>query len=167
MLRCTYWVCLIFVVVCMGCSQESEQVPARAQPVSNDHIGYYCNMIVVNHAGPKGQIQLTNKDQALWFTSVRDTIAFTLLPEEPKNIAAIFVTAMDQSEWDHPENELSHWLAAESAWYVIRSEKRGGMGQLEAIPFEERNSALKFAEQHGGEVVAYDAIPRDYILGAE
>jgi copper chaperone NosL len=122
-------------------------------------------MIVVNHAGPKGQIILENRDEAFWFTSVRDTLAFTFLPEEPKNINAIYVTAMDNPGWDHPENEMDRWLLAQDAWYVIDSEKRGGMGQAEAIPFATQVAADKFAQQYGGRIVRHDEMPKDYILG--
>lgn len=63
-------------------------------------------------------------------------IPFNLLPDESKNIAAFFVTAMNEAEWDHPEKQNSNWIDSQSALYVIKSKQRGGMGQMEVIPFK-------------------------------
>lgn len=118
-------------------------------------------MTVVYHDGPKGQIILSD-GKVNWFTSVRDTIAFTLLPEEPKNIAAIYVNDMSQANWDNPGED--NWIDARSAWYVIGSKLVGGMGAAEAVPFSTQDAAQVFAQKHGGEVVDFKAIPTDYIL---
>ena len=153
------------MLVLFGCDNSSPKQIFTPQAVTRDDIGYYCNMIVEDHSGPKGQILLTNTEKAIWFTSVRDTVAFTLLPGEPKNIAAIFVTAMDEAEWEHPEKQVSSWINAQSAWYVIKSKQRGGMGQMEVIPFKQQQSASDFVDKYGGKIVSYLDIPRDYILG--
>lgn len=133
--------------------------------MTRDDIGYYCNMIVADHSGPKGQILLSNKEKAIWFTSVRDAVAFTLLPEEPNNIAAFFVTTMDESDWEHPEKQNGNWIQAKSAWYVINSKRRGGMEQMEVIPFKQKRFASEFIQQYEGDIVSYIDIPKDYILG--
>ena len=49
---------------------------------------------------------------------------------------------------------------ARRAWYVIGSTRKGGMGGDEAVPFGQEQAARQFAEAHGGEVVAFDAVPR-------
>jgi copper chaperone NosL len=157
--------CLLLILVLTACNNSSTQKTYTPHTVTRDDIGYYCNMIVEDHAGPKGQILLTNTEKAIWFTSIRDAIAFAMLPDEPKNIASFFVTAMDETEWDHPEKQTSSWIYAQSAWYVINSEQRGGMGQREVIPFKQQQSASDFVETHGGEIVSYIEIPRNYILG--
>ena len=102
-----------------------------AQELSREAIGHYCNMIVADHLSPKGQKYVADSDQPVWFSSVRDTIAFTLLPEEPKNIAAIYVNDMGRASWESPEPET--WIEARSAWYVIESSRRGGMGAPEPV----------------------------------
>jgi copper chaperone NosL len=38
------------------------------------------------------------------------------------------------------------------------------MGAPEAVPFAERSAAKAFATRHGGEVVSFDLVPRDYVL---
>ena len=60
---------------------------------------------------------------------------------------------------------MSNWVPAQSAWFVINSEKRGGMGQLEAIPFRQKQAANNFIQQYKGNLVSYADIPKDYILG--
>ncbi|MCK5091671.1 MAG: nitrous oxide reductase accessory protein NosL, partial [Gammaproteobacteria bacterium] len=123
----------IFVFLLVACekSQVTEMPPA--QKLTREANGYYCLMTVVNHSGPKGQIILTDQQQALWFTSVRDTLSFTLSPEEPKNIAAIYVNDMTNANWDDPGAD--NWINARKAWYVLDSNRTSGMGTPEAVPF--------------------------------
>ena len=153
------------MLVLSGCDNSTPKMIYSPQAVTRDDIGYYCNMIVEDHSGPKGQILLTDTEKAIWFTSVRDAVAFNLLPEEPKNIGAFFVTAMDKAEWGHPEKQHSNWINAQSAFYVIKSSQQGSMGQMEAIPFEQKQFANDFIQKHGGEIVSYSEIPNNYILG--
>jgi len=152
-------------VLLNACSEQDNQQAASApapDTITRDAIGYYCNMIVVDHFGPKGQVHIDGRDDPVWFTSVRDTIVYTLLPEEPKNIAAIYVNDMGRASWERPEADT--WIDARKAWYVIGSSKVGGMGAPEAVPFAEKTVAATFAERHGGQVVALADVPRDYVL---
>ena len=139
-------------------------MPSPAAALDRDAIGYYCNMIVVAHSGPKGQIFVTDREEPLWFTSLRDTIAFTRLPEEPKNIADIYVNNMSRASWEQPESGA--WTDARSAWYAVGSGVRGGMGAPEPAPFAERAAADRFAGIQGGRVPAFDAIPEEAVLGS-
>jgi copper chaperone NosL len=155
---------LPFVTFLSGCEKAPVAEAPPAQTLSREADGYYCLMTVVNHKGPKGQIFLTDKQQPFWFTSVRDTIAFTLSPEEPKNIAAIYVNDMSGADWDNPGAD--NWIDAHDAWYVLNSNRAGGMGAPEAVPFSTKESAESFAKQYGGSVYEYNAIPQSYILTA-
>lgn len=157
--------CFLLILALSACDNSSPKQTYTPQDVTRDDIGYYCNMIIEDHPGPKAQIILSNTEKAIWFSSVRDAVAFNLLPEESKDIAAFFVTAMDKTDWDHPEKKNSTWIQAQSAMYVINSRQRGGMGQMEAIPFKQKESANSFIEKHGGEILMYDEIPKNYILG--
>jgi copper chaperone NosL len=38
------------------------------------------------------------------------------------------------------------------------------MGAAEAVPFSTEEAAKAFAGDHGGDIVRFDAVPRDYIL---
>lgn len=144
-----------------GCGDEDAEAP-KPQAITADATGHYCNMLLSEHEGPKGQIFLKSEKQPIWFSSVRDTITFTLLPEEPKDIAAIYVTDMTSADWSRPGDDT--WIDAREAFYVIGSERTGGMGAPEAVPFRAEEAAKSFQAEHGGEVVRYDGIPKDYVL---
>lgn len=152
---------LIFSFLLIACEKPQVVEVPPAQTLTREANGYYCLMTVVNHSGPKGQIILTDQPEALWFTSVRDTIAFTLSPEEPKNIAAIYVNDMSEASWDNPGAD--NWIDAKQAWYVTGSKHTGGMGAPEAIPFSTKQKADEFASQQGGEVYDYVNIPQEYL----
>ncbi len=152
---------LIFITLLAACEKTQPVEIPPAQTLTREANGYYCLMTVLYHHGPKGQIILSDKKQALWFTSVRDTIAFTLSPEEPKNIAAIYVNDMTDADWDNPGED--NWIDAHTAWYVLGSERSGGMGAAETIPFSTKQAAELFSKEQGGNVYAYASIPKEYI----
>jgi copper chaperone NosL len=87
-----------------------------------------------------------------------------MLPEEPKDIRAVYVSDMGKAlDWSQPG--ANNWVEARQAFFVIESNAKGGMGAAEAVPFSSRSEAEKFALAHGGKVVTFDQVPRDYILG--
>ncbi len=151
------------VLLLTSCDSEEEQLakPSHQEP-TREATGYYCQMIVVDHKGPKAQIFVKGAAEPLWFSSVRDGIAFTLLPDEPKAIAAFYVNDMGRATWDSPEPGT--WIAAEGAHFVIGSNRRGGMGAEEAVPFSKLEAAKRFVAEHGGQLVSLSEIPEDYIL---
>lgn len=143
--------------------EETAQVPPPDEVVG-EATGYYCNMLLSDHGGPKGQIHLWSRKEPIWFSSVRDTVAFTLLKEEPKDVAAIYVNDMGKAtNWDQPEPGT--WIEARQAWFVIGSARVGGMGLPEAVPFGSDAGARSFAAENGGRVVRFGEIPEDYVLG--
>lgn len=146
-----------------GCWQdEVVEVPAPAQ-LTQDAVGYYCNMTVADHPGPKGQIHLKGAKAPLWFSSARDTVAFTMLPGESKKIAAIYVhDAGNLADWRRPGDDA--WIEARSAHYVIHSAMKGGMGQPETVPFASVEKAKSFIAKHGGKLVAWAEIPTGYVI---
>lgn len=165
-MRTVISICLTIILVTslVACGEEEKVEAPPPAPLTQEAIGYYCNMTVADHQGPKGQIRLKSQPDPVWFSSARDTIAFTMLPEEPKDIVAIYVTDMTKpGSWESPEN--STWIDANRALYVTGSSMRGGMGAPEAVPFSARAAAEKFARQHGGEVVTFSEIPKHSILG--
>ncbi len=157
---------LLAVALLSACDGEPEQVAApKHQELTREATGYYCSMIVVDHIGPKAQIFLKGAEEPLWFSSVRDGIAFTLLPDEPKTITAFYVNDMGRASWETPEPDT--WIPADGAHFVIGSDRRGGMGAEEAVPFGELEAAKTFIAKHGGKVVSLSEVPSDYILSAE
>lgn len=152
-------------VALAGCGKEAAPPPAPLpDEVSYAAIGHYCGMPLADHEGPKGQIHLKGQVEPVWFSSVRDTIAFTRLPEEPRDITAIYVNDMGRAKsWAHPEP--GSWTDARKAWFVIDSEARGGMGAPEAVPFSDKAAAEAFQALHHGRVLRLTEIPDNYVLG--
>lgn len=149
-----------------GCGeQETAKPPPPPHTLTSTAVGKYCGMTLVEHPGPKGQILLTGQAAPIWFSSARDAVAFTLLPEEAKDIRAIYVSDMAKApSWMDPGAD--NWVEARSAVFVIGSAMRGGMGAEETVPFSDRGAAERFATEHGGRLVTLADIPRDYVLGS-
>lgn len=154
---------LLLLPLLAGCGPEEVAEAPPPAPLTGDAIGYYCNMTVADHAGPKGQIHLRGKAAPIWFSSVRDAVAFTMLPGEPKNVTAIYVhDAGTMTDWKHPGDGA--WIEARSAHFVIGSAMKGGMGLPETVPFATAAAARAFAAEHGGDVVAWRDIPTGYVI---
>lgn len=159
---------LLVALVLLGVTACSDDVAVeipQPQTLTREAIGYFCGMIIADHAGPKGQIILQGKSQALWFSSVRDTLAFTRLPEETDPVGAIYVTDMSgTASWEKPGNDA--WIDIQDAVFVTGTARRGGMGAPEVVPFSNRQDAQAFAAQYGGQVLTLDEIPDEALLGA-
>ena len=163
MRRRTILFALLVPFVLAGCNdKQAPKIPPPHRMTAED-IGHYCGMNVLEHPGPKGHIFVASLIEPVWFSSVRDTIAFTMLPDEPKDILAIYVSDMGKApDWDRPGAE--NWIEARKALFVIESRVKSGMGGDEAVPFSERAAAEAFIAQNGGRIVSFDEVPRDYVL---
>lgn len=158
--------CALLGPLVAGCDdRKSADTAPPPQTMTAAAIGTYCGMSLIEHAGPKGQILLASRPDPLWFSSARDAIAFTLLPEEARDIRAVYVSDMAKApSWEDPGAD--NWVLAEDAAFVIDSDARGGMGAEEAVPFSDRAAAAAFAARHRGRVAAFSEIPRTYVLGS-
>lgn len=151
-------------LILAGCSEEAPPGMPKPFALTEEAMGRYCGMNVLEHAGPKGQIILG--PEPIWFSSARDAVAFTMLPEEPKNYSTIYVSDMSKApSWDNPGAE--NWIDARTAFYVIGSSAQGGMGAAETVPFSTKEMADQFAQANGGQVVTFENIPVDYVLGSD
>lgn len=154
--------CVVALAVLGGCNAERESALPAPFALTEEAIGRYCGMNVLEHDGPKGQVILAGMLEPIWFSSARDTIAFTLLPEEPKNIAAIYVSDMAAApNWEKPAAD--NWVDARKAFYVLGSSRKGGMGGDEAVPFSTEEAAADFVARHGGRIVRFAEISLDHI----
>lgn len=157
---------VIFLTASLTAGSCSEQTTAPPNPVTltDQAIGHFDQMIVVGHRGPKAQVHLAGATEPLWFTQVRDAFAYQRGEERDAEIIAVYVNDMGSAEtWDDPGPD--NWIAAESASYVVGSDKRGGMGAPELVPFAGDAAAAAFAEQHGGRVIAFANIEDEMVLG--
>ena len=165
-MRPPVFVCALLVAATLvGCGekQAAQLPPPRA--MTAEAIGHYCGMNLLEHPGPKAQILVRSLIEPVWFSTARDAIAFTMLPDEPKDIAAIYVSDMAKAEsWDKPGAD--NWIEARKAVFVIGSGIAGGMGGEETVPFSDRSAAEKFVAKNGGRIVAFTDVPRDYVIGS-
>ena len=154
----------LLVAIVVSCSQrQTSLTPIPPREISPDSVGHFCGMLLVEHPGPKGQIWLSGQAEPVWFASVTETFAFTMLDEEPKNIAAIYVTDMGRARsWEKPGPGL--WIDARKAVYVIGGRLHAGMGANEAVPFSTPEQARRFAAANGARIVSFAAMPRTFIL---
>lgn len=141
---------LIFLLV--SCSNE-QITENKITPIElkGDELGYYMQMIVVDHAGPKAQLWLSDRNKPLWFVDVRDAILFKRTPEEADNIVAIY--AHDMAKNLDYNNVKDIWVELNDAVFVVDSQLKGGMGMPETIPFSDLKSAQDFVEKHGGKII--------------
>jgi len=163
MRRWTIACALLLPLALAGCNEkQAAKIPPPHRMTAED-IGHYCGMNVLEHPGPKGQIFAASLMEPVWFSSVRDTLAFTQLPDEPKDILAIYVSDMAKApSWDKPGSD--NWVEARKALFVIESRVKSGMGGDEAVPFSDRAAAEKFVGENGGRIVGFGDVPRDYVL---
>ncbi|WP_417250909.1 nitrous oxide reductase accessory protein NosL [Castellaniella sp.] len=164
--RCA--VVLAAAMLVAACGDGTPGNDANAPPpqaMTDEAVGHYCGMNLTEHIGPKGQILLRDHPAPVWFSTIREVFAYTLLPEEPKAILAIYVQDMGQADADgNPPADA--WIDAHSAYYLIESRAVGSMGAPDALPFARRDDADGFAARHGGRVVRFQDMPEDYVLRA-
>jgi copper chaperone NosL len=158
---------LAIVLVLGGCNDRDT---ANALPpplaLNADAMGVFCGMNLIEHPGPKGQIITESRIDPYWFSSARDAIAFTLMPDQPRDIRAVYVSDMSRApSWELPGER--NWIDARTAYFVIESRKQGGMGAAEAVPFGDHIAAEQFAAQNGGRVARLNEIPASYVLGSD
>lgn len=154
-------VCLALLL--SGCKEE---VAGRPDPVSMtaSAVGHFCQMNLLEHPGPKAQVHLVGlPGTPLFFSQVRDGIAFLRMPEQSHEISTVYVSDMGRApSWEAPGAE--NWIAADRAHFVIGSDRAGGMGAPEIVPFAELSAALAFANRHGGRVAALHEISGNEVL---
>lgn len=150
-----------------GCGEEAgvARLPPPQEP-GVAAVGYYCGMAVAEHPGPKGQVFLAGQAAPLWFSSVRDTLAFSILPGEPRTVAALYVNDMSRSA-DGRSPPPGAWVLARDAVFVAGGAAVGGMGAQEVMPFADRAVAERFRAAHGGEIYRFGEVPERFVLGAD
>lgn len=155
---------LALILTLSACKEEIAQDVSPVALTANA-IDHYCQMNLVEHAGPKGQVHLEGLPAApLFFSQVRDLVAYARMPEQDHRILALWVNDMGAAgaSWDQPG--AANWIDAKTAYYVIGSGMEGGMGADELVPFADPARANAFAGEHGGQVISYDDIPLDAVL---
>ncbi|MGB5556694.1 MAG: nitrous oxide reductase accessory protein NosL [Paracoccaceae bacterium] len=155
------WIALLLLLT--ACKQDVATVPGPVA-LTDEALGYFCQMNVSEHDGPKGQIHLADFPQPLFFGQVRDVVAYLKGSERDAEITAIYVSDMGAAQsWTEPG--ATNWIDAQSAVFVVGAGVRGGMGAPEIVPFATPESAKTFAQRYGGTVMSLDEIPDDAAIG--
>ena len=120
-------------------------------------------MNLTEHPGPKAQVHLVGTENPIYFSQVRDAIAYQRMPEQSSRISVIYVNDMAVApNWHEPG--LENWIPASTALYVAGSDAIGGMGAEEFVPFSTRAAAEAFSAEHGGRVVSLSGIDDAEVL---
>ncbi|WP_272003082.1 nitrous oxide reductase accessory protein NosL [Roseovarius sp. ZX-A-9] len=158
---------LLLVLALLGlaaCKEEAGQ-DTSALPLTADAVGHFCQMNLLEHDGPKAQVHLAGlPGMPLFFSQVRDVVAYARMPEQSHEILTIWVNDMGApgATWAAPGAD--NWIAAQEATYVVGGRAVGGMGTPEIVPFAEAEKAIAFAEANGGKVMPLDEIPDEAVL---
>lgn len=155
---------LIFVaaLILTGCREDKAALPDPV-PMTAEAVGYYCQMDLLEHPGPKAQVHLAGMPHPLFFSQVRDAVAYQRMPEQSGQIVVIYVSDMGvATSWETPG--ATNWIAADSALYVVDSTISGGMGAPELVPFSTPTAAAAFAAANGGTVLSLTEIADAAVL---
>jgi len=147
-----------------ACREDSASAPPAPVTMTAEAVGHYCQMNLLEHPGPKAQVHLDGLPWPLFFSQVRDAVAYQRMPEQSHMISALYVSDMgaEGAHWDDPGAD--NWIVAEGALYVIGAAVEGGMGAPELVPFSTREAAEAFVQEHGGAVRALADIPDADVL---
>ena len=154
---------LIALLALAACKEDQAGLPPPV-PMSESAVGYFCQMNVVEHPGPKGQAHLDGQPgKPLFFSQVRDTIAFMRMPEREGRVLAVYVNDMGAApSWEEPG--INNWTLIDKASFVVGSDANGGMGTPEIVPFADPAKAQAFAAKHGGKVMALKDSPDEAVF---
>ena len=121
---------LLFALALGACKEEMVQ-NTDPLPLAPETLGYFCQMNLLEHEGPKGQAHLEGLPGApLFFSQVSDLVTYLRLPEQSNTVLAIYVSDMDRAKsWAEPGAD--NWTLAPEAWFVMGSKQAGGMGAVD------------------------------------
>lgn len=146
-----------------ACAPAGSDKPPLPVAMTEATLGHYCQMNLLEHPGPKAQVHLVGVAEPVFFSQVRDAIAYQRMPEQSHGIRAIYVSDMGAApSWEAPGED--NWIPAESAVYVVGAEIVGGMGAPELVPFADDTQAMAFVARHGGSTTTLDAIADAMVL---
>ncbi|WP_132059154.1 nitrous oxide reductase accessory protein NosL [Halorussus amylolyticus] len=153
-----------------GGSEETPEAVSLADGLDCDN----CGMVIEQHPGPNGQLFFEDRspeghDNPARFDALKQCFFPYKLEREQEGWNAVvgYVTDYSSVEYDvstqggtttiSSHTDPASFAEAETLQYVVESEVEGAMGP-DFVPFSESEDAESFAEEHGGEVVAYDDI---------
>lgn len=145
-----------------ACRDKASAPPAPVA-MTAEALGHYCQMNLTEHPGPKAQVHLEGMAAPLFFSQVRDAVAYQRMPEQSHAIRAIYVSDMARApSWASPG--VDNWIPLDKAVLVVDSKMMGGMGVPELVPFSDTAAASEFISKHGGTIRGVKQIPDEEVL---
>ncbi|MDO5630309.1 MAG: nitrous oxide reductase accessory protein NosL [Paracoccus sp. (in: a-proteobacteria)] len=158
-------IALIALLALTACRTETVEVPAPVE-MTETTIGHFCQMNLLEHPGPKAQVHLKDVMFPLFFSQVRDGIAYQRMPEQSHEIVTMYVSDMGVApDWADPG--AANWIPADDAFYVVGSRLVGGMGAAEMVPFGNEQAAQAFAALNGGDILRLNQIATEDVLAPD
>ena len=156
---------ILLATLSLAACKEEAATPPPPVALTAQAVGHYCQMDLLEHPGPKAQVHLDGLPDPLFFSQVRDAIAYQRIPEQSHAIRAIYVNDMAVApSWAQPGPD--NWIDASTAHFVIGSDATGGMDAPELVPFLSRRNAEAFAALRGGHVVTLAEVRDADVLSA-
>lgn len=157
------WLSIMLVALALvACEDDSADLPEPIE-MTADAVGHYCQMDLLTHEGPKGQIHLDGLPAPIFFSQVKDTITYLHMPEQSHSVKVAYVQDMAGAEsWAQPGD----WISVDEAVYVVGSDRMGGMNAPEFVPFSDEAAATAFIARHGGKLRSYDDIDTGDVFDA-
>lgn len=150
---------LLFALLLAACREEVAQ---NTDPLAllPETVGHFCQMHLLEHEGPKGQVHLEGlPGMPLFFSQVSDLVVYLRLPEQSHKVLALYVSDMGAAGATWADPGATNWIDARSAHYVVGAAVEGGMGAPEVVPFAKAATAQAFAAERGGAVMRLNDIP--------
>lgn len=149
-------IALLCLVLLSGCQGEAPPGPVS---MTEEALGYFCQMNLMEHPGPKAQVHLDGLSGApLFFSQVSDAVMYLRMPERDNRIVASYVSDMGAApRWEEPGPD--NWIDIHDALFVVGSRRMGAMDAPEFVPFGDEEGARAFVREFGGQVMKLDDIP--------
>ena len=154
---------LLALALLAACDDETSRELPSALTLNDNAAGYYCQMVILEHEGPKAQLFLDGMIAPLWFSQVRDGLAYLKSPEQEGEIIVLYVNDMGKAI-SYAEPGGDNWINAKDAFYVVGSDAIGGMGAPELVPFGTAEEAQDFVAIHGGTIQKLEDISAESVL---
>jgi len=163
-----------------GCLGGNGGEAPAAVAVESDWSCDVCGMVIRNHPGPNAQIFYADErpndhDNPARFCSTWEAFQFDFArQDEGWSREAFYVTDYSAVDYDVFEEggdtlitshaDADSFTDATGVTFVVASDVKGAMGK-DLVGFGDSGDAEDFADEYGGDVVAFDDVTRDTIAG--
>lgn len=151
-MRFKHTVAAAAVLLSLAACGDAARSLAAGEP-ADDAVCALDGMSIKDYPGPKAQIVF--KDGRIdYFCTLTELFEVLFGGDGPPAAGASYVQDMGQADWNKPRG---HWIAADSAFFVLGSRAQGAMGPTVGT-FARQQDAQAFAAREGGRVLDYSQV---------